>query len=135
MENCIFCEIVKGEIPVARIWEDENYLAFLSIAPINPGHTLVIPKKHTDYIFDLDDKTLGDLMIVSKPIAWALKKAFNPKMGKIGIMVAGGEVPHVHVHLIPMDNEGDLTFEREKRGIPFEEINENAERIKDALRT
>lgn len=133
MEDCVFCKIINGEIPAAKVWEDENYIAFLSIAPINPGHTLIIPKKHTDYIFDLSDKDLGELMIVCKPIAFAIKKAFNPKLGRVGIMVAGGEVPHVHIHLIPMNHEGDLTFDRQKPNTPAEEIKRNTEKIKENL--
>lgn len=133
MDNCIFCRIIKGEIPAAKVWENETYLAFLSIAPINQGHTLLIPKKHTDYIFDLADEDLKPLLVYSKPIAQALAKAFIPATGKIGIMVAGGEVPHVHLHLIPMDNEGDLTFARAKHDVPFYELEQNAQKISEAL--
>lgn len=114
MDTCVFCKIIKGEVPCFKVWEDENYLAFLSIYPINPGHTLVIPKKHVDYLFDLEDNDLGDLVVSCKPISKILKKAFNPKTGKIGVMVAGGEVLHAHVHLVPMDSETDLTFSRAK---------------------
>lgn len=133
MGDCVFCKIIEGEIPSARVWEDENFLAFLSIRPINPGHTLVIPKKHSSYLFDMEDKDLGQLMIACKLIARAIKKAFNPQTGKVGVMVAGGEVPHVHIHLIPMNNEGDLTFARQKFDVPFSEIEENAKKIKAAL--
>ena len=134
MNDCIFCKIVKGEIPSARVWEDENFVAFLSIKPINPGHTLIIPKKHIDYFFDLDDETLCALMKSTKPLAKALREAFRPARNKIGVMVSGGEVPHVHVHLIPMDNEGDLTFERAKDA-SFDEIQKNAAKIKAALQS
>lgn len=133
MEDCIFEKIINGEIPAAKVWEDENFLAFLTIAPINPGHTLVIPKKHIEYFFDLENKDLADLMVACKPIAQAIKKAFNPATGKVGVMVAGSGVPHIHVHLIPMNNEHDLTFERAKHDIPFEELKQNAEKIKEAL--
>ncbi|MFA5933201.1 MAG: HIT family protein [Microgenomates group bacterium] len=133
MEDCVFCKIIKGEIPAVKVWEDENYLAFLSIAPINPGHTLVIPKKHTDYFFDLDDKDLGELMVVCKPIAAAIKKAFKPKLGKVGVMVSGDGVAHTHIHLIPMDGGHDLTFDRQKPNTPAEEIKANAEKIKENL--
>jgi histidine triad (HIT) family protein len=132
MEDCIFDKIIRGEIPSAKVWEDENFLAFLSIKPINPGHTLVIPKKHIDYFFDLDDQTLCGLMRATKPIAKALKEVFHPARNKIGVMVSGGEVPHIHVHLIPMNDEGDLTFER-ARDVPFEEIQKNAEKIRQEL--
>src|SRR3989338_5211430 len=110
MENCIFCKIVNGEIPSYKVWEDKNNLAFLSIAPIMPGHTLLIPKKHSEYLFDMEDEQLADLIKAGKPVAQKLKTAMNPKTGKIGIMVAGLEVPHTHIHLIPMYSEGDLTF-------------------------
>lgn len=112
METCVFCKIIKGDIPSFKVWEDDNFLAFLSIAPINPGHTLVIPKAHSEYIFDMADESLGKLLVAAKPVAKMLEKAIKPKTGKIGIMVAGLEVAHTHLHLIPMDAEGDLTFSR-----------------------
>lgn len=132
MDNCIFCKIIRGEIPAAKVWENEEFLAFLTIAPINPGHTLVIPKKHEDYIFDLDDETLGKIMVVSKPIAKAIKKAFNPLTGKVGVMVAGGEVAHVHIHLIPMNSERDLDFAKAHETTTTE-IQANAQKIKDEI--
>lgn len=134
MENCVFCKIIKGEIPAEKVWENEEYLAFLSIGPINPGHTLVIPKKHTDYIFDLDDLSLGQLIAVSKPVARALEEAFHPITGRIGIMVAGLEVHHVHLHLIPMNSEEDLTFARARHDVSPQELAENAQKIRTALR-
>ncbi len=118
MDNCLFCKIIKGEIPSFKVAEDNDFLAFLSIAPINPGHTLVIPKKHSEYIFDTDDSILKRILIFAKPVAKNLEKALNPKTGKIGIMVAGLEVPHTHIHLIPMDQEGDLTFAKAKQVSP-----------------
>lgn len=131
MENCIFCKIVKGKIPSYKVWEDENHFAFLSIAPIMPGHTLVIPKAHSEYIFEMEDSALADLVKFSKPIAQKLKIALNPKTRKIGIMVAGLEVPHTHIHLIPMDFEGDLTFEKAKSATP-EELKTVLEKISNA---
>lgn len=128
MENCIFCKIVKGQIPSFKVWEDQKYFAFLSIAPIMPGHTLVIPKNHSEYIFDMEDEALAGLLISSKPVAKKLKQALNPKTGKIGIMVAGLEVPHAHIHLIPMDSEGDLTFAK-ARPASSEELKKIQERI------
>jgi len=133
MKDCIFCKIIKGELPSYKIWEDENYLAFLSNMPINPGHTLVIPKSHTDYFFDLDNKTLGEVLVVSKPISEALKKTFNPKSDRIGVMIAGMGVPHAHLHLIPIDKEGDLTFARQKSA-SNKELEKNTEKIKTNLR-
>lgn len=108
--GCIFCKIVKGEIPSFKVFENDEFLAFLSIAPIKSGHTLVIPKKHSEYIFDMNDQELGKMMVFAKPVAEKLKLKMEPKTGKIGIMVAGLEVPHAHIHLIPMDAEGDLNF-------------------------
>lgn len=114
MENCIFCKIASGEIPAYQVWEDENFLAFLDLHPIKPGHTLVIPKKHLPYIFDIDDKELGDLMLAAKKVAETLKQTFNPKTGKIGVMVYGLDVDHTHVHLVPLDKGGDLSFTNAK---------------------
>lgn len=133
MEDCIFCKIIKGEIPAAKVWEDKDHIAFLSTAPINPGHTLLIPKKHVSYIFNMEDEDLKKLLVAAKPIAKALEKAFSPVTGKVGVMVAGGEIAHVHVHLIPMDKESDLTFAREKHDVPFSEIEKNAEKIRHFL--
>lgn len=112
MDDCIFCKIIKGDIPSFKVFENENYLAFLSIAPIKPGHTLVIPKKHSEYIFEMEDGELSGLMAASKPVAKILQEKLQPKTGKIGVMVAGLEVAHTHIHLIPMDAEGDLSFEK-----------------------
>lgn len=133
MENCVFCKIVKGEIPSFKAWEDENFLAFLSIEPINPGHILVVPKQHSDYIFNMDDAELCKLMIACKPLAKALEKAFRPATGKIGVMIAGLGVAHVHIHLIPMEEEGDLTFVRARHDVPPEELKQNAKKIKSFL--
>lgn len=128
MVDCVFCKIIRNEIFAEKVWEDDNFLAFLSIEPLNPGHTLVIPKKHTDYIFDMEDSELCKLFIACKPLACALKKVFKPDSGKIGIQVAGLEVPHVHVSLVPINNEGDLALSRVKRATP-EELHQNAEKI------
>ena len=105
----IFTKIISGEIPSYKIHEDENYLAFLDINPNALGHTLCIPKKEIDQIFDLDDQTLSGLMIFSKKVARAIKKAVVCK--RVGISVIGLEVPHVHVHLIPINNMDDMSFE------------------------
>lgn len=130
--NCIFCKISSGELPSYKVFEDGKYLAFLSIMPINPGHTLVIPKKHTDYFYDLESADLGDLMIATKPVADVLKRAMNPKTGRVGVMVAGSGVPHVHVHLVPMHSEGDLTFARQKSASK-EELQTTLNKIKASL--
>lgn len=110
MDDCIFCKIIKGDIPSYKVYEDEFSLAFLTIAPIKAGHTLIIPKKHQEYLFEMDSLDLGNLMDASKKVAQILQKAFKPKTSKIGLMVAGLEVAHVHLHLIPMDSEKDLNF-------------------------
>jgi len=106
MENCIFCKMAGGEIKPEIIWEDEKYLAFLDNNPIKPGHTQVIPKKHTSYIFDLDNDEYSKLMLVSKKISELLKKKLNPK--RIGMLVEGFGVDHVHVHLVPINNGGEV---------------------------
>ena len=109
----IFKKILSGEIPCHKLFEDEKYFAFLDIRPINPGHTLVIPKEEVDYIFDLEDERLGGMMVFSKKIAHAIKKAVPCK--KIGVMVAGLEVPHAHIHLIPIiESLHELSFSRAK---------------------
>ena len=104
----IFSKIISGEIPSFKIYEDENFLAFLDINPNTIGHTLCIPKKEVDQIFDLDDKTLSELIIFSKKIANAIKKAVVCE--RVGMSVIGLEVPHVHVHLIPINNMNDMSF-------------------------
>ena len=104
----IFTKIILGEIPSYKIYEDENYYAFLDINPNALGHTLCIPKKEVDKLFDLDDETYKGLMIFSKKIAAALKKAVDCQ--RIGISVIGLEVPHVHVHLIPINKMDDMSF-------------------------
>ena len=102
----IFCKIVNGEIPAYKVAEDENYFAFLDIFPVAKGHTLVIPKKEVDYIFDLEDDLYVGLQAFAKKVAIGLKKAIPCQ--KVGVLVLGLEVPHAHIHLIPMQNEADL---------------------------
>lgn len=102
----IFSKIINGEIPAYKVAEDENYLAFLDIFPVAKGHTLVIPKKEVDYIFDLDDDLYAGLHAFAKKVAIGLKKAIPCQ--KVGVLVLGLEVPHAHIHLIPMQNEADL---------------------------
>src|SRR4051794_13197157 len=110
--SSLFSKIVSGEIPCHKIAEDENYLAFLDVNPLAIGHTLVIPKKEIDYIFNLDDKLLAGLHIFSKKVAVALEKAVPCK--RIGVAVIGLEVPHAHVHLIPLNTMNDINFTRPK---------------------
>jgi len=121
----IFSKIVNGEIPAYKVAEDENYLAFLDIFPVAKGHTLVIPKKEVDYIFDLEDDTFIGLQAFAKKVAVGLKKAIPCK--KVGVLVLGLEVPHAHIHLIPMQNEADLlNFSKKLKFTPeeFQKIKE-----------
>lgn len=104
----IFSKIIAGEIPSYKIAEDDKFYAFLDINPVNWGHTLVVPKQETDYIFDLDDETLGGMMVFAKKVAAAIKKAIP--CTKVGVAVLGLEVPHAHIHLIPIQQEGDMDF-------------------------
>jgi histidine triad (HIT) family protein len=115
----IFSKIVNGEIPAYKVAEDENYLAFLDIFPVAKGHTLVIPKKEVDYIFDLDDDLYAGLQVFAKKVAVGLKKAIPCQ--KVGVLVLGLEVPHAHIHLIPMQTEADiLNFSKKLKLTPEE---------------
>ena len=119
----IFTKIVNSEIPAYKVAEDANYLAFLDIFPVAKGHTLVIPKKEVDYLFDLDNETYSGLQLFAKKVAEGLKKAITCE--KVGVLVLGLEVPHAHIHLVPMQNEVDvLNFSNKKKFTPeeFEEI-------------
>ncbi len=108
----IFSKIVKGEIPAWKIAEDERFFAFLDINPLAMGHTLVIPKKETDYIFDIDDAELADMMVFAKKVAKAIKKVVP--CTKMGVTVIGLEVPHAHIHLIPINSIYDMDFSKPK---------------------
>ena len=123
----IFTRIINGEIPCYKIAEDENYFAFLDIRPLTKGHTLVIPKQETDYIFDLDDQTLAGLAIFAKKISKAIEKSV-PCL-RIGIAVIGLEVPHAHVHLVPMQTMHDINFANPKLNLSSEEMTEIANSI------
>lgn len=127
----IFTKIVNGEIPCHKIAEDDRFLAFLDISPLAKGHTLVIPKQEVDYIFDLEDNLLADLNIFAKKIAKAVEKAVPCK--RVGVAVIGLEVPHTHIHLVPINNIGDLSFANPKLTLSQEELNEIAESIKSHL--
>ena len=127
----LFTRIIKGEIPCNKILEDENYLAFLDIRPINPGHTLVVTKKEIDYIFDVDDELLAGLMVFAKKVARAIQKEIPCQ--RIGVMVAGIEVPHTHVHLVPIQNVLDLNFARAKQASQ-EDLAKLAERIRERIK-
>ena len=127
----LFSKIVSGEIPSYQIAEDEEFYAFLDINPVTRGHTLVIPKKETDYIFDIDDATLGRMMIFAKKIAIAIKKAV-PCI-RVGVAVVGLQVPHVHIHLIPFMKESEVHFGNPKLKLTTEEFTSIAEIIRQNL--
>ena len=124
----VFSKIVNGEIPCFKIAEDENYFAFLDINPLAEGHTLVIPKLETDYIFNLNDETLAGLSVFAKKVAVAIEKEVDCK--RIGIAVIGLEVPHVHIHLIPINNISDINFARPILKFSNEEFLLIAEKIR-----
>ena len=127
----IFSKIVSGEIPCYQIAEDENFFAFLDIHPLTLGHTLIIPKKEIDYIFDLEDKEIADINIFAKKIAVAMKKAIPCK--RIGAAVVGLEVPHAHIHLIPIQKESDMLFSNPKLSPGPEVMAKMAEDIRQQL--
>ena len=127
----IFSRIVCGEIPSYKIAEDERYYAFLDINPLVMGHTLVIPKEETDYLFDLDDELLSGMMVFSKKIAKAISAAIPCK--RVGVAVLGLEVPHAHIHLVPMQSETDLDFRKKKLKLTPEEFKKIAADIRAAL--
>ncbi len=122
----IFTKIINGEIPCYKIAEDEHHFAFLDIRPLNAGHTLVVPKKEVDYIFDLEDDELKDLILFAKKIAVAIRKSIPCE--RIGMTVIGLEVPHTHIHLAPINSVHDLDFTHTK-SIAAEEMQAIAERI------
>ncbi|NDW10601.1 HIT family protein [Dysgonomonas sp. 520] len=127
----IFSKIVAGEIPSYKIAEDQDYYAFLDINPMGKGHTLVIPKMEIDYIFDLDDQTLSGMMLFAKKVAKAIAKAIECK--RVGVMVVGMEVPHAHIHLIPINKESEMSLSNPKLKLNPEEFVEICERIKANL--
>ena len=126
----IFTKIINGEIPCYKIAENDKFFAFLDIRPLNAGHTLVIPKKEVDYIFDLEDEELKDLIVFAKKIAIALKKSIDCE--RIGMTVIGLEVPHTHIHLSPINTVHDLDF-RNTKEIAKEKMQEIADKIKSNL--
>ena len=127
----IFTKIIHGEIPCYKIAEDDKYFAFLDINPVKKGHTLVIPKIEDDYIFNLDDDTLMGLTLFAKKVALAIESAMPCK--RIGVAVMGMEVPHVHIHLVPMESEGDLNFAKQKLQLSSEEMDAIAEKIRKEM--
>lgn len=128
----IFSKIAAGEIPSYKCAENEKFYAFLDINPVAKGHTLVIPRREVDYIFDMDDEELAEFEVFAKQVAVALKKAFPCK--KVAQVVLGLEVPHAHIHLIPMNSEGDVDFRKEKLHLPNEEMQQIADKIYAAFK-
>ena len=127
----IFSRIVNGEIPCYKIAEDNRFFAFMDINPVAVGHTLVIPKREDDYIFNLDDDEIGAMMVFAKKVAKAIEKAVPCK--RIGVAVIGLEVPHAHIHLIPISQEGDMDFKKEHVHLSDEEFREVQKRIVENL--
>ena len=123
----IFTRIVNGEIPAYKVAEDDHYFAFLDISPLKAGHTLVIPKQEVDYIFDLDADTYHGLWAFAKKVSAAVEKTVPCK--RIGVAVIGLEVPHAHIHLVPMDSIGDLNFKAERAVLTQDEFKELAAKI------
>ena len=123
----IFTRIVRGEIPSYKVAEDERFFAFLDINPLTKGHTLVVPKQETDYLFDLDDRTLADMIVFAKRIARKLKEKIECK--RVAVVVPGLEVPHAHIHLIPIQDEKDVDFRKEKLKLSPDEFRAIADTI------
>lgn len=116
----IFSRIIAGEIPCYKVAENDKFFAFLDINPLAKGHTLVVPKKETDYIFDIEDAELGEMMIFAKKVAVAIRKTIP--CVKVGVAVLGLEVPHAHIHLVPMNSEKDMNFSNKKLELTQEEF-------------
>lgn len=127
----IFSKIAAGEIPSYKCAESEKFYAFLDINPVAKGHTLVIPRREVDYIFDMDDEELAEYQVFAKRVATALKKAFPCR--KVAQVVLGLEVPHAHIHLIPMNSEADVDFRRDKLKLSEEEFKQIAEAIRNSF--
>ena len=123
----IFSKIIAGEIPSYKCAENDKFYAFLDINPVAQGHTLVVPKHEVDYLFDLSDSELSEMMVFAKQVAQAIKAAFPCR--KVGMAVLGLEVNHAHIHLIPLQSEGDMDFRKEKLQLPAEVMQETAQKI------
>ena len=127
----IFTRIIQGEIPCYKIAENEKFFAFLDINPLAKGHTLVIPKQETDYYFDLEDELIAEMQIFAKKVARAIDSVMDCK--RVGVVVLGLEVPHAHIHLIPINSLHDTEFSRPKLQLSPDEFGEIAEKIRAAL--
>ncbi|WP_159637463.1 HIT family protein [Sphingobacterium composti Ten et al. 2007 non Yoo et al. 2007] len=129
--STIFSKIVAGEIPAYKVAESNDFLAFLDVSPLTPGHVLVIPKKETDYIFDIENDEYMGLWIFAKIVSQGIKKVFPCK--KVGVAVVGLEVAHAHIHLIPLNKVSDMSFDKPKLSLPADEMNKIAEDIRQAI--
>lgn len=127
----IFSKIIAGEIPCYKIAENENFFAFLDIRPMTKGHTLVVPKLVVDYIFDLNDTTISNMMVFAKKVAKAIEKSVS--CVRVGVAVIGLEVPHAHIHLIPIQRESDMNFHNAKLKLSNEEMLEIAQKISENI--
>ena len=127
----IFSKIISGEIPCYKVAEDQNHFAFLDISPVAPGHTLVVPKKEVDYIFDLPSDEYAALQLFARKVAKSIKSVIP--CNRVGVAVMGLEVPHAHIHLIPINTENDMNFFKEKHNLPKEEMQAIAEKISNHI--
>lgn len=128
----IFTRIINGEIPCYKVAENDKFFAFLDIRPLTPGHTLVVPKQETDYLFDIDDDTLAEMMVFAKKIAKAMKETIE--CNRIGVAVLGMEVPHAHIHLVPMNSERDILFTNPRASLTEDEFKRIARSIGDKMK-
>lgn len=127
----IFSRIIAGEIPCYKVAEDYRFFAFLDINPVNWGHTLIVPKEEVDYIFDIDDERLAEMMVFAKKVAKGIKAALPCR--KVGVTVLGLEVPHAHIHLVPLKNEGDMNFSKKISDPDPEKMKQIAKAISDNI--
>lgn len=130
--DTLFTKIIKGDIPCYKIAENDRFFAFLDISPLAKGHTLVVPKEQNDYIFALDDTTIADMMVFAKKIALAIQQ--NIPCSRIGVAVIGLEVPHAHIHLVPISKEGDLNFTNKRCSFTEGEFVETAKMISNSVK-
>lgn len=128
----IFTQIINGELPGRFVYKDENVVAFLTLAPISAGHTLVVPRREVDHWLDMEPELARQVIIASQIVGRAIQKAYNPI--KVGVMVAGLEVPHVHYHLVPIHKISDLNFALQQENTPPEDLDEAADKIRAGLR-
>ncbi len=132
MDDCIFCKIIKKEIPAYIVWEDERFLVFLDVRPIAPGHLLIIPKEHIESIFDLPKNLYEGIFNTAKALSAPLQEAMGSK--KVGMFIEGFGVPHTHLHLVPIDH-GNQLDPNSATLVPDDELKENAEKITQKLKT